>query len=77
MPDVNIGELPFSYEEINIAAGLHKPGTQKSYNNETFAYWARALLSAPHIQWTSRCRMNGRMIRKGSSTGGFSSADSL
>ena len=43
MPDVNIGELPFSYEEINIAAGLHKPGTQKSYNNETFAYWARAL----------------------------------
>lgn len=43
MPDVNIGELPFSYEEINIAAGLHKPGTQKSYNNATFAYWARAL----------------------------------
>lgn len=43
MPDVNFGEIPFSYEEINIAAGLHKPGTQKSYNNETFAYWARAL----------------------------------
>lgn len=35
--------LPFNYQEINEVAGLHKPGTQKSYNNETFAYWARAL----------------------------------
>lgn len=43
MPDVNIGEIPFSYEEINIAAGLHKPSTLKTYNNATFAYWARAL----------------------------------
>ena len=34
---------PFSYEEINLAAGLNKPSTQKSYNNETFAYWAKAL----------------------------------
>lgn len=43
MPDVNIGEIPFSYEEINIAAGLHKPSTLKTYNNATFVYWARAL----------------------------------
>lgn len=35
--------LPFSYQEINNAAGHYKPSTQKSYNNQTFAYWARAL----------------------------------
>lgn len=29
MPDVDFGKIPFTYEEINIAAGLHKPGTQK------------------------------------------------
>lgn len=35
--------LPFSYEDINLIAGHYKPSTQKSYNNQTYAYWARAL----------------------------------
>lgn len=35
--------IPFSYADINLTAGFYKPSTQKSYNNETFAYWARAL----------------------------------
>ena len=35
--------LPFSYDQINLAAGFNKPATQKSYNNQTYAYWARAL----------------------------------
>lgn len=35
--------IPFSYSDINLTAGFYKPSTQKSYNNETFAYWARAL----------------------------------
>lgn len=35
--------IPFSYADINLTAGFYKPSTQKSYNNQTFAYWARAL----------------------------------
>lgn len=35
--------LPFSYEKINMIEGHIFPSTQKPYNNETFAYWARAL----------------------------------
>lgn len=35
--------LPFTYTQINIAEGLTKPSTQKPYNNQSFAYWARAL----------------------------------
>lgn len=35
--------VPFSWEDINSVAGRYKPATQKSYNNETFRYWARAL----------------------------------
>lgn len=34
---------PFTWEDINSIAGRYKPSTQKSYNNETFRYWARAL----------------------------------
>lgn len=36
--------VPFTYEEINSVAGRYKPATQKPYNNQTFAYWRRALL---------------------------------
>lgn len=43
MPGVNIGEIPFSYEEINRVLGTHKPSTQQTFDNVTFAYWARAL----------------------------------
>lgn len=35
--------IPFTYTDINLTAGFYKPSTQKSYNNQTFAYWARAL----------------------------------
>lgn len=35
--------VPFSYWDIDLTAGFYKPSTQKSYNNQTFAYWARAL----------------------------------
>lgn len=35
--------IPFSYDQINLAAGFNKPATQKSYNNQTYSYWARAL----------------------------------
>lgn len=35
--------IPFSFEDINLIAGRYKPSTQKSYNNASFAYWARAL----------------------------------
>lgn len=36
-------DVPFSYEDINSIAGRYKPSTQKSYNNQTFRYWERAL----------------------------------
>lgn len=35
--------LPISENDINLIAGRYKPSTQKPYNNQTFAYWARAL----------------------------------
>ena len=35
--------VPFSFEDINSIAGRYKPSTQKSYNNDAFRYWARAL----------------------------------
>lgn len=35
--------IPFTYTDINLTAGFYKPSTQKSYNNESFEYWARAL----------------------------------
>lgn len=37
------GYVPFNYEQINIAAGTYSPSAVKSYNNESFAFWARAL----------------------------------
>ena len=37
-------DIPFSFEEINNIAGRYKPSTQKSYNNQTFQYWRRALI---------------------------------
>lgn len=38
-----MGYIPFNYEEINYAAGTHLPNTIKAYNNQTFAFWQRAL----------------------------------
>ena len=38
-----MGYIPFNYEEINYAAGTHIPNTIKAYNNQTFAFWQRAL----------------------------------
>ena len=35
--------LPFNYEQINIAAGTYNPSPVKSYNNQTFKLWERAL----------------------------------
>ena len=35
--------LPFSWDEINLAAGLNRPSVVKNFNNTTFWYWARAL----------------------------------
>lgn len=35
--------IPFTFTDIDLTAGFYKPSTQKSYNNQTFAYWARAL----------------------------------
>lgn len=37
------GYVPFNYEHINIAAGTYSPSAVKSYNNEAFDFWARAL----------------------------------
>ena len=34
---------PFSWDEINTAAGLNRPSVVKNFNNTTFWYWARAL----------------------------------
>lgn len=34
---------PFSWDEINLAAGLNRPSVVKNFNNTTFWYWARAL----------------------------------
>lgn len=35
--------LPLSENQINLFSGSYKPSTQQPYNNQTFAYWARAL----------------------------------
>lgn len=35
--------LPLNYEQINIGAGTYRPSTVKSYNNEVFCLWERAL----------------------------------
>ena len=34
---------PLNYQQINIAAGSYTPSSVKSYNNQTFAFWERAL----------------------------------
>lgn len=36
-------DIPFSYNTINTACGFVKPSTQLPYNNQTFAFWSRAL----------------------------------
>ena len=35
--------LPFNYEHINIPAGTYFPSCVKSFNNQTFEFWQRAL----------------------------------
>ena len=35
--------LPLNYEQINIGTGTYQPSTVKSYNNEVFGLWERAL----------------------------------
>lgn len=35
--------IPFNYEEINLAAGRYSPSMVKSYNNQQFLLWERAL----------------------------------
>lgn len=34
---------PLNYHQINIGAGSYNPSMVKSYNNQTFAFWERAL----------------------------------
>lgn len=34
---------PFNYDKINLAEGTYNPSMVKSYNNQTFAFWERAL----------------------------------
>ena len=34
---------PLNYQQINIAAGSYNPSMVKSFNNQTFAFWERAL----------------------------------
>ena len=34
---------PFSWDEINLTAGLNRPSVVKNFNNSTFWYWARTL----------------------------------
>lgn len=34
---------PLNYEQLNMAAGHYAPALVKSYNNEQFKYWERAL----------------------------------
>lgn len=34
---------PLNYQQINIAAGSYTPSNVKSFNNQTFAFWERAL----------------------------------
>ena len=35
--------IPFNYEQINTAAGTYNPSPVKAFNNQTFAFWERAL----------------------------------
>ena len=35
--------LPLNYKEINSIAGTYKPSSVKSFNNQTFEFWQRAL----------------------------------
>lgn len=42
MPNYN-GYLPLNYEQINLAAGTYFPSQVKSWNNQTFRLWQRAL----------------------------------
>ena len=34
---------PLNYQQINIGAGSYNPSMVKSFNNQTFAFWERAL----------------------------------
>ena len=34
---------PLNYQQINIGAGSYNPSSVKAYNNQTFAFWERAL----------------------------------
>ena len=38
-----MGYLPFNYEKINLRSGTYFPSCVKSYNNDTFDLWQRAL----------------------------------
>ena len=35
--------LPLNYEKINVSAGTYNPSPVKSYNNQVFDFWVRAL----------------------------------
>ena len=35
--------LPFNYEQINVSAGTYFPSCVKSFNNQTYHFWQRAL----------------------------------
>ena len=39
----NNGYMPLNYEQINLAAGTYFPSQVKSWNNQTFRLWQRAL----------------------------------
>lgn len=38
-----MGYIPLNFDQINIAAGTYNPSPVKAYNNDTFAFWERAL----------------------------------
>lgn len=43
MPNFTNGYMPLNYENINVEAGTYFPSPVKSYNNEAFKFWQRAL----------------------------------
>lgn len=45
---------PLNYDAINVMAGTYNPSPIKAYNNETFAFWERALFQRA----ASRVRFN-------------------
>lgn len=45
---------PLNYDQINVLAGTYNPSPVKAYNNETFAFWERALFQRA----ASRVRFN-------------------